>query len=100
MKVAAHDILELAAKLVKGDRAVTYGDMAILHENIAILWNAWILVSRGVDPGLTAEDIAQMESLLKKARTKSGEGTPDNYIDDAGYAGIAGELSEVLRAVD
>lgn len=90
----AGDILELAAKLVRGDRAVTYGDMAILFENIAILWNAWILVSRGVDPGLTAEDAAQMESLLKKARTLSGEGTPDNYVDDVGYGGVAGELSE------
>ncbi|MEE8607235.1 MAG: DUF6378 domain-containing protein [Nitrospiraceae bacterium] len=90
----AGDILRRAAELVDGDRAVTYGDMAILHENIAILWNAWILVSRGIDPHLTAEDVAEMESLLKKARKRSGEGTPDNYTDDAAYAAMAGELSE------
>ena len=96
MNMTANGILILAAKLVSGDRAVTYGDTAILHENIATLWNAWIKVSRGIDPRLTAEDVAQMESLLKKARTKSGEGTPDNYVDDAGYVGIAGELSERL----
>ncbi len=90
----AGDILRRAAELVDGDRAVTYGDMAILHENIAILWNAWILVSRGIDPHLTAEDVAQLQSMLKKARKKSGEGTPDNSIDDAAYAAMAGELSE------
>ena len=94
MKMAAHDILELAAKLVRGDRAVTYGDMTILHENIAVLWNAWITVSRGIDPHLTAEDVAHMAALLKMARTQAGEGTEDNYIDAAGYLGIAGELSE------
>ena len=90
----AGNVLRLAAELVDGARAVTYGDMAFLHENIAILWNAWILVSRGIDPHLTAEDVAQLQSMLKKARTLSGEGTPDNYTDDAAYCGIAGELSE------
>lgn len=93
----AGNVLRQAAELVDGARAVTYGDMAILYENIAILWNAWIKVSRGIDPHLTAEDVAQMESLLKKARTKSGEGTPDNYIDDVGYGSIAGELSERIE---
>ena len=89
----ATDTLARARELVGGARAETYGDMAILHGKIAILWNAWILVSRGIDPHLTAEDVAQLESLLKKARTKSGKGTPDSYVDDAAYAAMAGELS-------
>ena len=90
----AGDILREAAGLVDGARAETYGDMAILHGNIAILWNAWIFVSRGIDPHLTAEDVAQLESLLKKARTKAGKGSPDSYTDDAAYAAIAGQLSD------
>ena len=100
MNMTAHGILQLAAKLVSGERAVTYGDMAILHENIAILWNAWILVSRGVDPGLTAEDVANMQALLKMARTQNGEGTPDNWVDAAAYLGIAGELSEAPKLIE
>ncbi len=94
----AGDVLRRAAELVDGDRAVTYGDMAILHENIAILWNAWIKVSRGVDPHLTAEDVAHMEALLKMARTQCGTGTPDSYTDAAAYQAIAGELSEGERS--
>ncbi len=92
--MTASVILLLAARLVKGDRAATYGDMARLHGNIAILWNAWMKIRRDPVAPLNGEDVAHMETLLKMARTQSGEGTPDNYVDGAAYQGIAGELSE------
>ena len=90
----AHDILQLAAKLVSGERAVTYGDMAILHDKIAILWEAWLKVRRDPNAPLTPEDIAHLDCLKKMARTQAGKGTPDSYTDAAAYAAMAGELSE------
>lgn len=88
----AGDILRQAADLVEGDRAATYGDMELLHGNIAILWNAWMKVKRNPDAPLNGEDVAHMQTLLKMARTQCGEGTPDSYIDGAAYQGIAGQL--------
>ena len=90
----AGDILRRAADLVDGDRAKTYGDMKLLHGKIAIMWDAWLKIRRDPDAPLTPEDTAHMMGLMKKARTQCGEGTPDNYIDDAGFAGIAAENSE------
>lgn len=90
----AGDTLRRAADLVDGDRAQTYGDMAILHGKIAIMWDAWLKIRRNPDAPLTPEDTAHMMGLMKKARTQVGEGTPDNYTDDAGFGGIAGELNE------
>ena len=90
----AGDILRRAADLVDGDRAETYGDMAILHDKIAIMWEAWLKVRRDPDAPLTAEDTAHMETLLKMARTQCGKNTEDNYTDGAAYQAMAGELSE------
>ena len=87
-------ILKQAEALVAGDRAVTYGDITRLHLNIVILWNAWMKIRRDPVAPLDGEDVAHMEALLKMARTQSGEGTTDNYVDGAAYLGIAGELSE------
>lgn len=86
----AVSILEEAARLVGGDRAETHGDATILHDKIAVLWGAWLVIRR---PGeLTAEDIAWMEVLKKMARTQCGTGTRDNSVDACGYAAIAGAL--------
>lgn len=91
----AGDILRRAAELVEGDRAATYGDMAILHEKIAIMWAAWLQIRRDPDAPLTPEDIAHMDTLKKMARGQCGKGIHrDNYTDAAAYQGIAGELSE------
>lgn len=103
----AVEICAKAAELVGGDRAKTHGDKKFNHEAIARLWNAY-LVNAGViiygnDLGasqdLTATDVALMMALLKIARTQSG-GThhDDNYLDLAGYAGVAGEIAAVERA--
>ncbi len=90
----AGDILREAAGLVDGAREATYGDMRALHDNIAILWEAWRKVRRDPDAPLNSEDIAHMDTLKKMARTQCGEGTPDNYTDAAAYQAIAGQLSD------
>ncbi len=88
----ATDTLARARELVGGDRAETYGDMALLHGKIAILWDAWLKVKRDPDAPLTAEDAAHMMGDVKKARTQCGRGTPDNYTDGAAFFAIAGQV--------
>lgn len=101
----AVEICSKAAELVGGDRAKTHGDKRYNHIAIARLWNAY-LANAGVirdesgrSPYLSATDVALMMALLKIARTQSG-GThhDDNYLDLAGYAGVAGEIAAVERA--
>ena len=88
----AHDILKLATTLVIGARAKTYGPMARLHGNIAILQEAYLKIRRDPDAPLNGEDVAHMQTLLKIARTQCGAGSDDSYVDGAAYQGIAGEL--------
>jgi len=87
MNMKASEILDTAAKLVSGDREASYGDKTQNHKNIADLWSAYLGVP--ISPG----QAAIMMLLLKVARTKTGSGTEDNYIDMAGYAGVAGEIN-------
>jgi hypothetical protein len=87
--------LRTALELTGGDRAKQHGDKRVNHQNIADLWNAYF----GVDAvtgyrHFTAHDVAVMMCLLKIARLKSGSHNPDNYVDLAGYAGIAAECAE------
>lgn len=94
----AVEILNTAASLVGGDRAKTHGDKLINHTKIANLWNTYLVNKSGVAINIDATDVAQMMILLKIARTQSG-GThnPDNYVDAAGYAGVAGECAKIER---
>jgi hypothetical protein len=89
----APEIANKAAELVGGDRAEQHGDMESNFRFIAALWNAWLLDR--IMPGreLTPEDIGQMMSLLKKARTKSGSKNPDDYVDDCGYVSCTGQIA-------
>ncbi len=89
----AKEILSEAARLVSQDREKSHGDKKLNHKNIAALWNAWLSIRRDPSSPLTGEDVAQMMSLLKKARTQSGEKNPDDNIDDSAYSAIAGELA-------
>jgi hypothetical protein len=94
--VSAGSIINRAAELVGGDRQRTHGDKLPNHENIARLWNAYLLNKKNYTVGLplSALDVAHMMALLKIARTQLGEFNPDNYVDLAGYAGVAGEIAE------
>jgi hypothetical protein len=42
---------------------------------------------------ITPVDVAEMMSLLKKARKVHGNGHPDSHVDDLGYTALAAELS-------
>ncbi len=82
----AQETLKTAASLISGDRARKHGDAQENHDNIARLWSAYL------GKNLDAHDVACMMVLLKIARTQTGAINPDNYVDMAGYAAIAGEL--------
>lgn len=89
----ASDLCKKAADLVGGERARQHGDKQENHENIAALWTGYL------DQSVTALDVALMMVLLKVARTKAGDHNLDDYLDMAGYAGVAAELA-VRREAD
>ena len=88
----AHDICRTAATLVAGDRARSYGDKEANFGKIATLWNAYFLMRTHLAAPLTAKDIGIMMALMKIARTQTGAGDADNWIDGAGYLACAGEI--------
>ena len=81
------DYIKKAIELVDGQRAIDYGDKTLNHQNIADLWNAYL----GTE--ISAHDVAICMLLVKVARLKN-MCTDDCYVDIAGYAGIAGEISK------
>ena len=89
----ASEICETAAGLVGGDRQETHGDKERNHANIAGLWNAYLAIRREPATPLTALDVAHMMCLLKLARTQAGAHNDDDYVDGAGYFGVAGEIA-------
>ena len=87
------EILQKTEKLVNGDRAKTHGNKIINHENIARLWSAYLQNKTKLNIILSPEDVAQLMSLLKIARTQAGEHNIDDYVDAVGYQAIAGEIA-------
>lgn len=87
--------LQTALDLTGGDRAKQHGDKKKNHQNIADLWNAYLRDDGPLGKRrLSSHDVAVMMCLLKIARLKSGTHNPDNYVDLAGYAGIAAEIAD------
>ena len=90
----AADICLRAAALVGVDRQEQHGDKFENHNNIALLWTAYLWPR--LDDRLTALDVSLMMSLLKVARTKSGNHNPDDYVDGTGYFSCSGEIADEL----
>ena len=88
------DILKKAEQLVSDDRAKTHGDKIVNHENIARLFSAYLTNKFQAVLNLTAEDVAQLMTLLKIARSQAGTHNVDDYIDGVGYQAIAGHIAE------
>lgn len=81
-------VLEDAARAVMVDRAHQHGDAA---RNLGLTGDLWTLV-----PGkrLDAHDVALMNIMQKISRILCGHRNRDNYVDIAGYAALAWELSD------
>ena len=71
-------ILEQAKSIINGARQDEYGTPENSFEAIAAFWSTY----KGVE--FSAHDVAMMMALLKIARTKSGRGKADSYVDRCG----------------
>lgn len=81
------EILERARTCVCGEQ--DYGTPEDNFLRIAGLWTAYVGGQIVFEP----VDVAMMMALLKIARVKTGTGTADSFVDLAGYAALAGEVS-------
>lgn len=93
------EILDAAKKCVCGEREQDYGKPEDNFGTIGLLWAVYL---RAAHPdlakvlptnGITAKDVATMMALLKVARIATGS-SPDSFVDLAGYAACAGEITE------
>lgn len=89
-------LLREAADIVEGARNATHGDKERSFQAIADLWNVY-RATRSRLP-ITAGEVAVMMLLLKVARTTHGAPIHDHFVDMAGYAAIAGELTQLVEA--
>ena len=97
MKTAV-DITSKAAELVGGDRNRVHGDKMENLGRTAAMWSAQM--SHKLKEPLTALDAANMMETLKIARRYSGTHNIDDYVDGAGYAGVAGEIAEIMQSTN
>lgn len=95
-KHSREECLVMANNCVNGSRAEQYGDLEDNFETISRFWNGYlssVMMLRNAHP-LTPVDVANMMVLLKVARSSSNPAHGDNYVDIAGYAACAYELTQ------
>ena len=93
--ITAEKILNAASELVR-TRHKVHGQTERSFDMIAQLWNAYLLGiadARNEETDIKSHDVAQMMVLLKIARTAYGS-SEDHFIDEAGYAALAGMLKD------
>lgn len=85
-----------AHNTIQKSRPGIHGSAEMSFQMIADLWTVYLrhtTIARDGDSKITAVDVSQMMSLLKKARAIYGDVTnDDNFIDDLGYTALAGML--------
>jgi len=86
--VTRQSVLDEASKLINEDRASDYGDPKVMHQLIGDFWSTYL----GLETKLTPDQVAMMMALMKIARSTSSPKF-DTYVDLAGYAALAGEMS-------
>lgn len=86
------DILNEAAAIVAGDRNATHGDKERSFVAIAAVWTAYLAARREPCGPIRPADVAHMMVCLKQQRAEWGTPTRDHFVDQCGYAAIAGEL--------
>ena len=86
------EILKAAERCVCTDRNQQYGEPEDNFRTISMLWSVY-LCARGMEHPLSAADVGAMMALFKIGRIATGGDKADNFIDLAGYAACAGEIS-------
>lgn len=87
-------VLEKARLCICQDRQNQYGAPEDSFTSIANYWSLYLLSNKKLVEALSPSDVALMMVLLKLARTEGHTHHVDNYVDMAGYAALAAELSE------
>jgi Domain of unknown function (DUF6378) len=88
----SEEVLLDAATAVR-TRNIEHGHTLRSFTMMAELWSIYVkhaYTIRG-DMSLRADDVAQMQSLVKLTRSVYGE-SGDNYVDEAGYAALSAML--------
>lgn len=91
----ANNLMVTANHTIMTSRPGIHGSAEQSFQMIADLWTVYLNhVSRvRDDTRIRPEDVAQMMSMLKKARAVYGDVTnDDNFVDDLGYTALAGML--------
>ena len=86
------DILKKTEKLVSKDREDKHGDKVVNHENISRLWTGYLQNKTKLSIVILPEDVANLMTLLKIARSQGGSFNLDDFVDACGYSAIAGEI--------
>ena len=86
------DILRRAIGITEGERESTYGDPAITLACMAELKATYRKFSQG--KYCPEHEEAMEAALMKIARIATGSFHRDNYVDGAGYHGIAAECQQ------
>lgn len=84
------EVLYEAARLIDGDRNVSYGTPTQNFTNIAEMWTTRFRHKLAPGEEFTATDVADAMILLKVARNIA-QVKRDNFVDLAGYAGCGYE---------
>ncbi len=87
------DILTEAASIVEGARNTSHGSKERSFVAIAAMWTAYLEARRDSGGAIRPHDVAQMMVLLKQQRAEWGTPVRDHFVDQCGYAAIAGELA-------
>lgn len=91
----AKQVLLNAGRTILQDRPGVHGSAENSFDMIAELWTVYLRHNKRVrnHDQVFNYDVAEMMSMLKKARNVYGSTNPDNAIDDTGYTA----LGEMLR---
>lgn len=81
------ETLDKAKECVCGSREEDYGGPEKSFEKIAALWSAYL------DYKFTPLDVGMMLALLKVGRIAGGRVKDDSFVDLAGYAACAAEIT-------
>lgn len=99
-RTIAASLLSKAASVVSFERGNQHGGAEDSFKMIAEFWEVYLRHTHQIRHGreLALEirpcDVAQMMSLLKKARFVHGDPlNADNFVDDSGYTSLAGMLT-------
>ena len=87
------ECLDKAKEMINGERQDTYGRPEDSFQIIADYWNTY-LGNTNIKP----HDVSIMMSLFKIARIKGQKHHEDNFVDCAGYIGIACDLKDRYEA--